>query len=95
MCIPENLSCWHVVSTFKSCFTFNYFFLNEPLPVFACKTLRTKPFSPGSLCAVSNLTITSKTKDQEVGQRHCFDYHGNLTTQQPAHSVQGSNQTAY
>ncbi|WAQ94905.1 PMS1-like protein, partial [Mya arenaria] len=42
----------------------------------------------GSLCSVSDLTITSKNRSEEVGHTFSFDHHGNITSQQPSHIAQ-------
>ncbi|XP_052801862.1 PMS1 protein homolog 1-like [Mya arenaria] len=44
----------------------------------------------GSLCSVSDLTITSKNRSEEVGHTFSFDHHGNITSQQPSHIAQGT-----
>ncbi|XP_052250027.1 PMS1 protein homolog 1-like isoform X2 [Dreissena polymorpha] len=44
----------------------------------------------GSLCTVSSLSITSKTKHDDVGQTFTFDHHGNVTSQKPAAISQGT-----
>ena len=46
-------------------------------------------FLSGSLCAVSNLSITSKTADEDVSHCVSFDCHGNVTSEVPSHLGQG------
>ena len=43
----------------------------------------------GSLCAVSDLSVTSKATDEEVSQFVTFDHHGNVVSTVPSHLGQG------
>ena len=45
----------------------------------------------GSLCAVSDLSIISKTMDEEVSQCVTFDHHGNVISTVPSHLGQGQS----
>lgn len=46
-------------------------------------------FLTGSLCAVSTLSITSKTAEEDVSHTYTFDNHGNVVSQIPSHLGQG------
>ena len=45
----------------------------------------------GSLCAVSDLSVISKTSDEEVSHSVTFDHHGNIVSTVPSHLGQGQS----
>ena len=39
----------------------------------------------GSLCNVSNLSITTRTKEDEISSTYSFNYQGQITSSRPSH----------
>ncbi|XP_060571412.1 PMS1 protein homolog 1-like [Ruditapes philippinarum] len=48
----------------------------------------------GSLCAVSSLSVTSKTQDEDVSFTYTFDKQGNIVSKLPSHLGQGTTISA-
>ena len=45
----------------------------------------------GSLCAVSNVTIVTKTKSDVVSHLYTLDHHGKVASSKPSHMGNGKN----
>ncbi|XP_061179926.1 PMS1 protein homolog 1-like [Saccostrea echinata] len=48
----------------------------------------------GSLCSISNLSITTRTKDEEISTTYCYNYQGQITSSRPTHLGKGTTITA-
>ncbi|XP_078321782.1 PMS1 protein homolog 1-like [Crassostrea virginica] len=48
----------------------------------------------GSLCNVSNLSITTRTKEDEISSTYSFNYQGQITSSRPSHLGIGTTITA-
>ncbi|XP_062604014.1 PMS1 protein homolog 1-like [Saccostrea cucullata] len=49
----------------------------------------------GSLCTVSNLSITTRTKDEEISTTYSYNYQGQITSSRPTHLGKGTTITAF
>uniref|UniRef100_A0A3B4AEE6 PMS1 homolog 1, mismatch repair system component n=1 Tax=Periophthalmus magnuspinnatus TaxID=409849 RepID=A0A3B4AEE6_9GOBI len=57
------------------------------------ETLQTYGFrgeALGSICAVAEVTVTTKTKDDDVSVQYSLDSSGNIVSQKPSHLGQGT-----